>query len=305
MAGVQKEVFLSSLQENLFEGREYLNLSVNHDAWVDNDIVHIPQAGSLPNIVKDRDMVPAPISKRTDADRTYTLSEYTTDPILVQDIEELQTNYAKRESVMRDHREALGDEISKNALFSWGVSAAADTARIVRTTGASTGALSTGASGTRKLITKEDIANLAKVFDKDNVSKSGRVLAMPSDLYYELFQIDALVRHDFMGKIALPNGVVNRLFGFDIVVIPANLPIYDDTAVPVIKAVGAATATDDNFACLAWHQGSVAKAMGSSKLYLNTDQAEYYGSIMSGLQMFGSAILRDDKKGVGAIVQAA
>ncbi len=120
--------------------------------------------------------------------------------------------------------------------------------------------------------------------------------------------ISDTVRFDAMGQSNLPTGVVARLFGFDIMIRP-SVSVYDNTATPVIKAIddnGIATeAADNNMAILCYHPNFVAQAVGSTKIFFNEDAPEYYGSILSGEQMFGAAKLRTDQKGIVAIIQAA
>ncbi|MCH7902752.1 hypothetical protein IIC68_03290, partial [archaeon] len=72
--GIQKEIWIKDIEEILFsQNNEFLRKSVSHDAFVDNLIVHIPQAGSLPGAVKNRTIFPAPIVGRTDTTLDYTL----------------------------------------------------------------------------------------------------------------------------------------------------------------------------------------------------------------------------------------
>ncbi len=305
MAGLQKEEFLSTIQENLFESVAYLQNSTSHDAFVDNDVVNIPQAGGLPTVVKDRDVLPAPVSKRTDSNKSYTLSQYTTDAIVVQSLEELQTNYAKRESVLSDHRSALADEIAKDCLYNWAVATSADSSRIIRTSGATTGIAPDGTAASRKIMTKEDVAKIARQMDKDNMPMSERYLLLPVDMYYDLFDDAELLRKDFMNQAALPTGVIDRLFNFNIMLAPANLPLFDNTATPVIKAVGSAVAGSDNFAGLAWHRSAVCKAMGAIDVRLDADNPVYYGDVMTAEAMHGSTTMRSDKKGIISLVQSA
>jgi hypothetical protein len=113
---------------------------------------------------------------------------------------------------------------------------------------------------------------------------------------------------DSYGKSALPDGVVNRIHGFDIM-IRSTVVVYDNTATPVIKAVGddgtpTTPATTDNLACLAYHPSFVAKAVGAADVFIDENKPEYYGSIVSALQLFGASKMRTSQTGIVAIVQA-
>lgn len=298
---LQQEVWIADIEENLFEGSEFILNSTNHDSFVVNSTVHVPQAGSAPAIDKNRTSLPATITQRTDTEVTYPVDSFTTDPILVQDFDELQTSYQKRQSVLADHVSVLNERMGTEVANIWALSA---NAKNVRTSGASTGSLPPGATGTRKRVVKEDIANLAKTLDKDLVPSTDRFLLMPTDLYYELFEIDALLRRDFMDRTALPQGVINTLFGFQIMIRP-TVVIYDNVTDPVKKAVGAASAIDDNFGCIAWHRSAVAKALGGTKVFLQEDAPEYYGSIFSAEVALGARQMRSDAKGIVSLIQSA
>ncbi len=93
---LQKEIWVADIQENLYENNEFLSKSTDHSGYVTNKTVHLPQAGSDPDVEVDREVVPASVTKRTDTDLTYDIHEFTTTPTLVQDFEELQLSYSKR-----------------------------------------------------------------------------------------------------------------------------------------------------------------------------------------------------------------
>lgn len=300
---LQQEVFVRDIQENLFSGAEFIERSTSHDAFVENKVVHLPQAGSIPTIVVNRTLLPAPIESRLDTEVTYVLDQFTTDPTLVTDLDELQTAYNKRASVLSNHTMVITERIGDEAADRW---APIDNSvfRVLRTTGAGTAALPPGATGTRKRVTKEDISSMAKLLDKDKgVPRIGRILLMQTDMFYELFEINELTSRDFAERTAIPDGVITRLFGFDIMIRPF-VALYNGTS-DVKKALGAATATTDSFACLAWHPSFVAKALGSIKVFADEDKPEFFGSIFSTETMFGARRLRADDKGVVALIQDA
>lgn len=303
---LQTEVWVKDIKENLFSGdNSFMRMAVNHDAYVNNAVVHIPQAGAAPAVVKNRSTFPATISERTDTEKTYNLSSYTVDPIRVRKFDELQTSYNKRQSILKNNISVLNDRMALETLFSWSPSAAADTARIIRTTGAnSSEALAPSATGTRKSITLADIRKAAAIMDKDNVPSMGRFMIMDSDLWYQLLADTTLTSRDYTQASNIETGTVGELYGFKIMK-RSKTNIFDNTAVPVIKAVGAAGAATDNLSVLAWHEDSVAQALGAIYPYLNEGVAENYGDIFSAEIEQGSSICRTGKEGIVTIVQAS
>ena len=45
---LQTEVWAADIAANLFKNNEFIRRSKNDDAWVENAIVHLPQAGQSP-----------------------------------------------------------------------------------------------------------------------------------------------------------------------------------------------------------------------------------------------------------------
>lgn len=298
---LQKEIWIADIQESLHQGNEFILQGTDHSAYVSNKTVHIPQSGSAPSISKNRSSLPASITQRTDTDGTYSLSEFTTDPILITDLEELQTSYVKRQSVLSQHIATLNERIGIETAYEWTPSA--DASLVLRTSGGATADLPHAtATGTRKLITKEDIAKMARKLDQDNVGRMDRVLVLPTSMYYELFSADALIRNDFGRALNMINGQANELFGFKIFTLPTTV-MFNNATAGVKKAVGASASATDCLGAFAFHKSAVAQAQGSIKVFANEDVPEYYGSVFSALVQHGSAMLRADYKGVVALAQ--
>lgn len=305
---LQKEQWLSDIQENLFKDNAIINRAVNHDGFVNYKTVHVPQAGANPTITKNLAVFPATISQRSDSELTYSMDTYYVAPIHIEAGQETAfLSYDKRMSVLNQHINTLEDVLTNNALYKWAPSGAT---RQVRTTGSAVAtALAPSATGTRNAITLADILKAKAILDAENVPASGRVLLLPSDMYNaQLLAIADVYQAQSYGQSALPSGVVTRIHGFD-VMIRSTVVVYDNTATPVIKAVNDAgtpssPAATDNLAALAYHPSFVAKAMGNTEVLINEQVAEFYGSIVSSFQLFGASKMRTAQTGVVAIVQA-
>jgi len=211
--GILQEIWVKDIQETLYEGNEMLTRSVDHSGFIVGNVVHIPNSGAKPAAEINRSSFPATITERTDVDRTYNVNSFTTDPIRVRNFEEIQTSYAKRSSVMGQHIETIKESIGVHTLYNWAADATEVAGRIITSTGAATAKLPNGtATGTRDLVTMDDIRSAAAMLDKDNVPKSGRVMTMPVDLYYELIATDSVASADRFGAATQQNGVVNKLY---------------------------------------------------------------------------------------------
>jgi hypothetical protein len=303
-----KEIWVSDVQEALNRNADFLPYSVDHSAYIAFGTVHVPQSGSNPTVVKNPATFPLSINERTDTDRTYSLNQFALEPVLITNLDELQISYDKRQSVLGQQISTLTQRIGDEVAISWSATGASN---IVGTTGSAVAtSLAPGATGTRKAVTLADIASLASKLDKDNVPRQNRKLLMSTDMFWELFAISDVIRASYNGFQSQPNvlanGIVAMLYGFEIMMRPVVSVYANSTTVP--KAFGAATATTDNLACIAFHSTTVARALGSmTPLYDSgsngNGKPEYLGSIFNMEIMLGSAILRADMKGVAALVQ--
>ena len=303
-----KEIWVQDVQEALNRNADFLPYSVDHSAYIAFGTVHVPQSGSNPTVLKNPATFPLSINERTDTDRTYSLNQFALEPTLITNLDELQISYDKRQSVLGQQITTLTQRIGDEVAISWSASGAAN---IIGTTGSAVAtSLAPGATGTRKAVTLADIASLANKLDKDNVPRQNRKLLMSTDMFWELFQISDVIRASYNGfqnqPNVLQNGIVAMLYGFEIMMRPVVSVYANSTTVP--KAFGAATATTDNLACIAFHSSTVSRALGSmTPLYDSgsngNGKPEYLGSIFNMEVMLGSAILRTDNKGVAALVQ--
>lgn len=302
---LQQEVWAKDIQDNFYQNNEFLQRSTDHSMWVNFKTVHIPQAGAASTVEKNRSVLPATISSRTDTELTYNLNEYTIDPILLTNLEEIQISYNKRASVLYNIMENLKYTVATQTLYSWAPSGAS---RIVSTTGSTSTANlpHSTATGSRKMLTISDLTKAKQILDADNVPQAGRVLLIPSYMYnIDLLNISGVNQAYGFGQPVLPNGVVARIMGFDIYIRPDVLCYDNSNVIKAINGDGSLTsaAATDQGAAIAYHPSFVATAMGAIKMFYNENDPTYYGNVLSGLIMHGASKMRTDQKGVVAIIQ--
>lgn len=303
-----KEIWIQDIQETLNRNADFLPYSVDHSSYVAFGTVHIPQSGANPSVNVNPSTFPLSIVQRTDTDRTYSLNQYATDPILIPNLDELQVSYDKRQSVISQQFNTLTQRIGDEVAVSW---CASGSNNMILTTGSAVAtSLPPSGTGTRKAVALADIAALAAKLDKDNVPRGNRILLMQTDMFWELFAISDVIRASYNGfqnqGNVLQTGTVAQLYGFNIFMRP-QVAVFTKTGTSP-KAVGAAAAADDRLACIAFHSTTVSRALGSmTPMYdagsNGNGKPEYLGSIFNMEVMLGSAILRADQKGVAALVQ--
>jgi len=299
---LQTEVWVKDIQETLFEENEFLNLAVDHSEFLTDITVHIPQSGAKPNVVKNRTENVAEVKRRTDTELTYNLDNYTTDPFLVKNIEELQISYAKRQSILGQHIATLGDVIAVSTLNKWAVSGS--TTHVLRTSGADTAMMPHAtATGTRNLLTVQDLALAAARMDFDKAPKKGRFIVVPTAMFYGLFTDKELLnQRALIGEDMLKAGVVAMLHGFKIIV-RGEVVRYTSAAGNVLRASDAAPAATDCAGAICFSRFMVTQAVGEVMVYLNEKDARAHGDIMSAEANHGAHFLRPNNVGRVSIAQ--
>lgn len=297
---IQKEIWTRAIVEGLFASNSFLSKAFNADEYVEaGKIAHIPQAGAASKTKKNRTERPAKVNVRNDTDLTFQLNEFTTDPILITDAEKVELSYDKRESVLRQDKLALYEDVAKDFIFSWSPAST----RVIETTGEAVDAYTPSATGKRKAITKADVSTLMTKFNAENIPQQGRYLLLDAMMYSQL--LNSLTENEnsaFLASADAQNGIIGKLFSFN-VMMRADAALY--TAEKAPKAWSEDGAATDLAAALAWHDQSVCRALGEVKAFEREGAPEYYGDIYSFLLRAGGSIMRSDNAGVMALVGAA
>lgn len=300
---ITPELWQKNIVGNLFKNNEFLNYCYIADEYViGGKLVHIPQAGAPSSVKRNRTSLPATVTLRQDIDITYALDEFTTDPRHITNAEEIELSYDKISSVLQEDEANLKEVIAAWMLYKWAPSASA---RILRTTGGAVTAHLPSATGNRKLLLANDLKKARSLMNKDGVPREERYALLSSDMYDQLLTDTSFTANrDALRDMSLPEGVIGRLYGFNIMERATVLTATND-ATPVVKEPDANAATTDNDVVLCWQKQSVERALGSTEAFENIKDATYFGNIYSFLQRMGGRIRRNDNKGVVIIVQAS
>lgn len=312
MSSIGKETWQTYIVEKLRKKNPHLAFASDESlAVLGGSVVHIPQAGNSPTVVKNRSTYPATAVQRGDGIVTYALDVYTTDPTHVTWSEINEISYEKTDSVLADHVDTLAEAVGDNMLYNWCmgkktsagvlVDDALPTANVVRTSGAAVLSYESGQTGNRKKLHYSDVQRMQAMMNKQKVAKEGRYLMLESYMYQEFIEsLSANQMAAFQQSADLKNGTVGMFAGFNILERSTVLKFTSELAVKLPDEAMAAT---DHLAGLAWQTASVAKALGETKPFQNMDDALYFGDIFSALVKMGGRCRRADWKGVLAIVQ--
>lgn len=302
--GVEVEIWANYIIERLWKDNQFLKFAFSDDDKVlAGKIVHIPQPGAKPQVIKNRNVFPATAVRRTDTDIIYPLDEYTTDPTHIQDAEKVELSYDKINSVYGDHAGQLAEDVAGDAIYKWLVDIAK--AQVVRTTGASTAEILDGATGSRKVLVHGDLRKAKKIMDKQNIPVEDRYALLSADMSDQLFDsLTSTQYRDFSQYADAREGIIGRLYGFNIMQRSFVAAAADASGGEVaIKPYGSIIEDTTHDASICWQKNAVARALGEVKFFENPDRAEYFGDVYSALLRFGGRRRRADNAGLIAIIQ--
>jgi hypothetical protein len=295
---VQKEIWMSSLVDQLFADNSFISKAFNADEFVSGKTVHIPNAGVPSNVEKNRKSFPATVKTRTDVDLTFDLDEYTTDPIKIPHADTVELNYNKRESVLKNDKAKLVEEVANDFIYKWSPASG----YVIRTTGDAVESHIVGSTGNRKLFVKADVKKAMTYFNKQNIPQMGRYMLIDADMQDQLLDSLTEKQLDNFNKLAdVSNGIIGKLYTFNFMM-RSKAGRYTSALVP--KEWTTASATTDHAAAIAWQEGSVCRAMGQTEMFDDESNPLYYGDIYSFLVRAGGRPMRSGVEGLLAIVQA-
>lgn len=304
-AGIDQEMWADRIIDPWFADNSVLGKvkRIDDQYILGGSVVHIPQAGSNPAVVKNRTVFPGVIAQRTDTDVSYTLDVYTTDPVHITAAEQMQISYNKMDSVLKNTKNALLTAATKEAIYAW---AGVGAAQVIRTTGAliTTNLPNATATGSRRQVTYADFVNAMNVFNGQDVPSEDRYCLMDAVQYGELLTDTEVTKLSIEKLADRAKGIVAELAGFKIMVRSSTV-LFTNATPPVKKATNAADATTDNRSALFFHSDCLTAAMGDVKFFETIGSAEHYGDIYSALVKAGFRQERSDGKGVLSLVQAA
>lgn len=298
--GITVEFWVDYIMGALFKDNQFLERCHKDDQFViGGSIVHIPQAGAKPTVVKNRNTFPAVTKQRVDNDIVYPLDIYTTDPTHIPKAELMEISFDKIDSVLGEHMATLREALADDILAKWAARLAVNQ---ILTTGANLDGHV--GSGQRKKFVKENLKAAKKRMNILNISKTDRIALIDSEMMDQLEDDDDLKKRDFGQELDMKGGTIARLYGFDIIE-RSSVNIFDNSATPQPKDSEAEEESDDKAGVLCYQKDAVARALGTVDFFEDLKNPTYYGDIYSALVKMGGRQRRTDGAGVVSIIQDA
>lgn len=303
-SGVVLEQWAAYIMERFWKDNAFLkNVYDDSQYVVGGRIIHIPQPGAKPNVVKNRGTYPATAVRRADTDVVYALDEYSTDPTHIPNIDAIHLSYNKQDSVLGDHMAVLNETVADDLLIKWGANGT-----VYKTTGVSVPGNApiqvgpvTGQTGNRLGFTHRDLKNLMILFNVNKVPKTDRFVLIDDSMFDGFYDtLGDTNAKDFSRYADAENGVIGKLHSFNVMTRSSVMAAANDNT---IKPLGSSIGATDNLVSLAWHKNSIAQAIGDIKFYQNINDALYQGDVHSATLMAGGRVRRADDLGLVKIIQ--
>lgn len=283
----------------------FLMRSVDESQYVNGVKVVRPVAGGFPTVVTDPKSFPLKVQQKDDDSNEYAIKLHATLPQRISDWQELQQSYASRDGVLSRHVQALNHKIVREMMFNWSPT---DSNVIVETSGPDklAGLARFGATGNRKMITRDDILKAVQLFNEFDFDEDNHML-IPSSFKTDIRKIPEFVSYEKTGR---PNGYGQTAIGEIegcVVWTRSTGVIYNAAKTPVRVTTNEDTnrIVADAAAChgvLIWNAGSVYRALGKMQPYIDPKSGLMLGGTVNFSRAAGGNI-RKDGIGVVAIVE--
>lgn len=279
---IEKQIWTEIICEQPIAEDSFLLASEDMSELVENNTIHLADAGVEPEVFIDNDTYPVGIVSREDVPVELPLHTFDTKNTVVRNIEEMESAYKKMESVTRGHKRALARKSALFAAFNWCPLKDGIHTPVLETTGVA------DATG-RKRLTFDDLDALEIRFRDLEVDMTKLVLVLNSTHLADLKSEDRKLYKECMKD--------NRIGNFTVFTYP-NLPYFDVTTKQK-QAFGSAKGADSSMASLAYVRTEVMRARGTTEPFIREKDPEARGDILGYQQRFTALPLRN--KYIGAI----
>ena len=279
---IEKEIWTDIILEQPIADDSFLLASEDMSELVENNLIHLADAGVEPDVFIDNDTYPVGIVQRDDVPVELSLHTFDTKNTVVRNIEEMESSYKKMESVTRGHKRALARKTAVFAAHNWCPLSDSAFTPVLITTGAA------DASG-RKRLTFDDVDRLELRFRDLEVDLTKVVLVLNSTHLADLKAEDRK-----MYKECMKDGKIGN---FKVYTYP-KLP-YFDTTTKKKQAFESAAGANSSMCSLAFVSTEVMRARGTTEPFVREKDPEARGDVLGYQQRFTALPLRN--RYIGAI----
>lgn len=308
MAEIRTTLYSKELQKQIFPDNSFYKKSVAETGVADTtETVEKPVQNKIGKAKEGKpNSLPLSVETSTDTKKTYPTTLIYCQPLLIDSQSELLTNYGKRQTKQEQQAGELNNKIAAYAAFHWSPKVKDN---ILKTTGEGRKSNVLGLEANRKAVTKDDFLRIQNLMMRMNVSGiGGKWYGMVTpDQYTDLLKIPEFVDYYKTGfTTKLESGIVGIILGIEVFVRTTDeghagiLYKSDGTPVPGDSEVKDTLLTGGLF----WNDKMVCRAEGQVRTVVNENAPGYLGgTIIESFTRFGADIIRDDQKGVIALLE--
>lgn len=265
LSGVNQEIWIDAIKENFYSNYPWLDGVVDWSEFVEFNTINFAAVGSNPVILKNNSSWPITAAQRTDTALTVVLDTYDSTTSRVRNVEEIEASYTKLQSVVKQHKQSLLQEIVTECLWNYAPATAA--AGAVSCSGSNRGAVIGSQSSVAATMAFDDILGVKERWDALEFPADGRVLVLSPYHERDLRKADQSLFKNFTNeKNGTKGGFLGNLYGFDLYV-AGNTPLFTKSTLAKKTYAAAADNTNDCVASVAFNQNEVMKAMGDLMMF--------------------------------------
>ena len=239
------------------------------------------EIGADPDVLINNTVYPVATASRVDTDLPVALSKYDTTNTRISVDELYGLPYDKPGSALAQHKGRLEEFMGAHGLYTIAPPAATSTMPILTTSGPDDG------TGRLRLI-PQDIIKLGRAFDDAKIPMAGRILVLSNEHKEDLLHttLASFIAATFQNVGT--GAVAPMLYSFELHQ-DLYAPVYNFTT-KARKAFGAASASTDSRASIAFSAADAFRALGTSQLFYRDASLDPENrSTVMGFQVWGIA----------------
>lgn len=186
------------------------------------DVLHIPNI-SRAAVFDKLPQTPVTLQARNDGEFTFTITRYRESSFMIEDIVNIQSQYALRQEYTREAGYALSRDLDNFVLAHRAVINAYDSQRVVSYNNGTVDTVGDGTinahwTGTPAGLTYASILVAKQKMDEADVPQEGRKLYVSPAQYIDLLNINVFISVDYQNNKPVVDGVIGHIAGFDVCV---------------------------------------------------------------------------------------
>lgn len=308
MAEIRPTLYSSELQKLIFPDNSFYKKSIGERGVADTtERVEKPVQAKISKAKEGTPKsLPLAVETSTDTTKYYNTTLIYCAPLLIDSQSEMLVNYNKRASKQMQQADEINTKVAAYILGKW---CPTKKDNILKTTGDARDSGVAGISSQRKRVTKQDLIRVLNTALRMGVSGlGGNWYGMVTpDMYTDLLSIPDYTDYFKTGNESkLKEGIVGRILGIDIFCRTVDEGhsgvLYNGSMIPIS---GDSEVKDTCYTGgLFWNDKLVCRAEGTLRTVVNANAPGYLGgTIIESFVRCGADILRDDQKGVIALLE--